>query len=107
MAAEQLLAEHGLGTRRIILRLAGIYGPGRIPKLAAILAGEAIESSAHGFLNLIHVEDAVEDGMDGGMRSFEGIVNETEIRNIAAYLRSIGTPKEPKFYDWWVPVPTK
>ena len=53
------------------------------------------------------VKDAVEDGMDGGMRSFQGIVTETEVSNIAAYLRSIGTPKEPKFYDWWVPVPTK
>lgn len=60
LAAEQLLATHAVGGGRIILRLAGIYGPGRLPKLAAILAGEAIETAPHGFLNLIHVEDAAD-----------------------------------------------
>lgn len=56
--AEHLLARHPAGHSRLILRLAGIYGPGRIPKLDALRRGEPIESAEHGFLNLIHVEDA-------------------------------------------------
>ena len=32
LEAEQLLRKHRLGQRSIILRLAGIYGPGRIPR---------------------------------------------------------------------------
>jgi nucleoside-diphosphate-sugar epimerase len=60
LAAEQLLAGHPLGRGRMVLRLAGIYGPGRIPKMAAIQAGEAIESTESGYLNLIYVDDAVE-----------------------------------------------
>lgn len=60
LAAERLLAECPISSRRIVLRLAGIYGPQRLPKLAALRAGAALEGSAAGFLNLIHVEDAVE-----------------------------------------------
>ena len=53
------------------------------------------------------VAEAVLEGKDEGMRSFQGIVSPTEITNLGAYLRSIGTASEPKFNDWWVPVPTK
>ncbi len=59
LAAEELLREHVIGERTITLRLAGIYGPGRLPKLADLLAGRPLAVSAHGFLNLIHVDDAV------------------------------------------------
>ena len=41
-----------------ILRLAGIYGPGRLPRLDAVRRGEPIASDPDGFLNLIHVADA-------------------------------------------------
>lgn len=41
-----------------VLRLAGIYGPGRVPKLDALLAGEPIACAEQGWLNLIHVDDA-------------------------------------------------
>lgn len=58
--AEDLLAHHKLGERRIVLRLAGIYGPQRIPKLSLVRAGESIESPQSGFLNLIHIDDAVQ-----------------------------------------------
>lgn len=60
LAAEQLLATHPLGARSVVLRLAGIYGPGRIPRVAALQAGEPIDAPAEGYLNLIHVKDAVE-----------------------------------------------
>jgi nucleoside-diphosphate-sugar epimerase len=42
-----------------ILRLAGIYGPGRIPRVADVLAGRPIEGPNSGYLNLIHRDDVV------------------------------------------------
>jgi nucleoside-diphosphate-sugar epimerase len=58
LAAEQALAKDRLGESAVVLRLAGIYGPGRIPLAAKILAGEPIPGPADGWLNLIHVDDA-------------------------------------------------
>jgi nucleoside-diphosphate-sugar epimerase len=58
LAAEQLLASSPLADRAVILRLAGIYGPGRIPRAADLLAGKPIEAEPGGYLNLIHVADA-------------------------------------------------
>ncbi|MGC4076355.1 MAG: cytochrome c [Rubrivivax sp.] len=53
------------------------------------------------------VAEVLKQGEDGGMRSYKSYVTTVDINNIAAYLRSIGTPSEPKWRDWWVPVPTK
>lgn len=58
LAAEQVLATSDFGTRAVILRLAGIYGPGRIPRAADLAAGRPIDAPADGWLNLIHVDDA-------------------------------------------------
>lgn len=58
LEAEQVLADHPLGRRAIVLRLAGIYGPDRIPRQSALLAGEPIDAPELGYLNLIHVDDA-------------------------------------------------
>ncbi len=58
LAAEQTLWAHPLGQRGVVLRLAGIYGPGRIPLVAKICAGEPIPAPERGWLNLIHVDDA-------------------------------------------------
>jgi nucleoside-diphosphate-sugar epimerase len=58
LAAEQVLAAHALGRRSAILRLAGLYGPGRVPHLDKLRAGEPIPAPAQGWLNLIHVDDA-------------------------------------------------
>ncbi len=58
LAAEQVLASHPLGKRSIILRLAGLYGPNRIPYLDKLRAGEPLAVPSEGWLNLIHVEDA-------------------------------------------------
>ncbi|HEX3727696.1 MAG TPA: SDR family oxidoreductase [Pirellulales bacterium] len=60
LAAEELLAAHPLGARAITLRLAGLYGPGRIPNATQIQRGQPITAVRDGFLNLIHVDDAVE-----------------------------------------------
>lgn len=60
LGAEEALAASDAGRRSIILRLAGLYGPGRIPRQDQLLSGEPIDAPQHGFLNLIHVDDAVE-----------------------------------------------
>jgi nucleoside-diphosphate-sugar epimerase len=56
--SERLLAASVWGPRATILRLAGIYGPGRVPRQKELLAGEAIAAPREGYLNLIHVDDA-------------------------------------------------
>lgn len=58
LAAEQLLLQSPIADRAIILRLAGIYGPGRIPRAADIRAGQPIAAPPDGIVNLIHVDDA-------------------------------------------------
>ncbi len=58
LAAERLLAAHPRGRNAIVLRLAGLYGRGRVPHLAAVRSGALIRGSADAYLNLIHVEDA-------------------------------------------------
>jgi nucleoside-diphosphate-sugar epimerase len=60
LAAEQALATHPLGRRSVILRLAGIYGQGRIPFIDKLRAGEPIPAPVTGYLNLIHVDDAAD-----------------------------------------------
>ena len=60
LAAEGLLHSSRLADMSIILRLAGIYGPGRIPRSQDLLAGKPIDAPASGWLNLIHVEDAAQ-----------------------------------------------
>lgn len=44
----------------MVLRLAGIYGPGRlVARVAALRAGEPLEGNPDAWLNLIHVDDVV------------------------------------------------
>ncbi len=43
-----------------VLRLAGLYGPGRIVGLEAVRGGHPLVGDAEAMLNLIHVEDAAE-----------------------------------------------
>jgi len=44
--------------RAVTLRLAGLYGPGRLPRLADIRAGRPLAGPPDTWLNLIHVADA-------------------------------------------------
>lgn len=60
LAAEGLLRQSEFGDRSVVLRLAGIYGPGRIPRADELRAGKPIDAPAEGWLNLIHVEDAAQ-----------------------------------------------
>ena len=58
LAAEEALASSPWAGRSVSLRLAGIYGPDRLPYLAKLRAGEPIEAPQTGWLNLIYVDDA-------------------------------------------------
>lgn len=58
LAAEKVLAAHRLAGRGIVLRLAGLYGPGRVPLADDIHRARPIAAPKQGLLNLIHVDDA-------------------------------------------------
>ncbi|MEM9646495.1 MAG: SDR family oxidoreductase, partial [Planctomycetota bacterium] len=58
LRGERLIRSLGSEKPWTVLRLAGIYGPGRVPRIASVLDGTPIASPANGYLNLIHVEDA-------------------------------------------------
>ena len=60
LAAAHQLQSHPLGEKGVILRLAGIYGPGRIPFQDQLQAGDPIGAPTAGYLNLIHVDDAAD-----------------------------------------------
>lgn len=60
LAAEHVLSVNAWASRGIILRLAGIYGPNRIPFIDELKSGGSIPARTSGFLNLIHVDDAAD-----------------------------------------------
>ena len=57
LEAERTL--HAVKPTATILRFAGIYGPGRWLRKAALLAGEPYTADAEKWLNLVHVADGV------------------------------------------------
>src|SRR5262249_5061102 len=57
LEAERLLRQRL--PQALILRFAGIYGPGRLLRSQTIQKGEAIVADPEKWLNLIHVEDGV------------------------------------------------
>lgn len=59
LEAENLLRSSSAGPRSIVLRLAGIYGPGRIPLLENLRRELPLPGGADSVINLIHVDDAV------------------------------------------------
>jgi nucleoside-diphosphate-sugar epimerase len=52
------LGRHELRDKTVVLRMAGIYGPGRIPHSERLRQGTPLDVPAEGYLNLIHVDDA-------------------------------------------------
>jgi nucleoside-diphosphate-sugar epimerase len=59
LEAENVLAASRFGHYAVILRLAGLYGPGRLLRRAKdLLAGNLIMAEKERYLNLIHVDDA-------------------------------------------------
>ena len=57
VAAEQWLTERFQAPQLAIIRLAGIYAPGRIPLAEKLKSGEVLQVPREGWLNLIHVAD--------------------------------------------------
>ncbi|RLS76535.1 MAG: SDR family oxidoreductase [Planctomycetota bacterium] len=57
LEAETLLRTHPMGPG-IALRFAGLYGPGRLPRLDDLRAGLPIAADPDSWLNLIHIDDA-------------------------------------------------
>lgn len=57
VAGEQWLCNHLSPERFTVLRLAGIYGPGRIPLAEKLRQGEPLSVPRDGHLNLVHVDD--------------------------------------------------
>jgi nucleoside-diphosphate-sugar epimerase len=47
-----------LGIGCTVVRLSGLYGPGRVPGRKLLTEGEPVPGDPSGFLNLIHVDDA-------------------------------------------------
>ena len=58
LEAERLLQGSSWGRQSVILRMSGIYGPGRIPRRRELEAGRPLAAPQAGFLNLVHVDDA-------------------------------------------------
>jgi len=55
--AEDLLRAHPLGPG-VALRFAGLYGPGRLPRLDDLRAGRPLAADPDSWLNLLHLDDA-------------------------------------------------
>jgi nucleoside-diphosphate-sugar epimerase len=90
LAAERHLAQHVLGRRAIVLRMAGLYGPGRVPNAAPLMRGEPLAVPQWGYLNLIHVDDAASVVLAADQRG----------RPPRLYVVSDGHPVErPRYYE--------
>ena len=59
LAAEQLLWRLRPEQPTVILRLAGLYGPQRVPRIVELKAGNPLPVAADSWLNLIHQVDVV------------------------------------------------
>jgi nucleoside-diphosphate-sugar epimerase len=59
LEAESLLHAHARGPG-VALRFAGLYGPGRLPRIADLRAGLPIAADPDSWLNLVHADDAAE-----------------------------------------------
>ncbi len=57
LAAEQWLASNVTSDMRVVLRPAGIYGPGRVPRWQSIRDQIPLQSDPESYLNLIHIDD--------------------------------------------------
>jgi nucleoside-diphosphate-sugar epimerase len=57
LEAERLVRGCWIARKWCVLRLAGIYGPGRVIRQQAVAAGEALVGDPDKWVNLIHVDD--------------------------------------------------
>jgi nucleoside-diphosphate-sugar epimerase len=90
----------------IVLRFAGIYGPDRLLRRQAVLAGEPLVGDAEKWLNLIHVEDGADAVLAAADRGVPGetynVADDEPVSRRAFYTRLavvLGAPParfEPK-----------
>ena len=90
LKAEALLDEHSTGKVAVVLRLAGIYGPDRIPRMAQLQRSEPFPCRRDGFLNLIHVDDAV-----------QAVLGAEQVETTGRFIVADGNPVvRGEFYDF-------
>jgi nucleoside-diphosphate-sugar epimerase len=101
LAAERLLRSKS--PEAILLRFAGIYGPGRLLRRQAIEQGEALIGDPDRWLNLIHVEDGAAAVLAATAKGQPGAVynvcDDRPVRRREFYLelaRLLGAPP-PRF----------
>lgn len=89
----------------VVLRFAGIYGPGRLIREKAVRAGEALSGDPDQWLNLIHVEDgaaavtaAAERGRPGAVYN---VSDGRPVRRRDFYTRMAEVLRAPP--PWFVP----
>lgn len=58
LEGERTLRASRMGERLLVFRLAGLYGPGRLPLVDRLRRGEPLPTDPEAVLNLIHVDDA-------------------------------------------------
>jgi mono/diheme cytochrome c family protein len=76
----------------------GCHGGTARGEFGPSLVGETLDS----------VDEAITYGeIYGGMPPFRKYLNQKDIQNVAAYLATLGTKKEPTWFDWWEPNPTE
>jgi nucleoside-diphosphate-sugar epimerase len=101
-------AERLLRARRpdaVVLRFAGIYGPGRLLRREALLKGGAVFAGAGKWLNLIHVDDGVEAVLAAEARGRAGetynVSDDTPVtrRDFYTHLAGLLGAPAPKFED--------
>lgn len=78
LAAEQLLAADARCSHSIVLRMAGLYGPGRVPRQDDLLAGRPLADPGDGWLNLIHIDDAARVICAAADAADTGVLNVTD-----------------------------
>ena len=114
LAAEALVREYSRLTNQTavpnssanVLRLSGIYGPGRLlSRIESLRAGEPLSGRGESWLNLIHVDDAVAAVLACEQRGLRGetylITDDQPIRREEYYgqlARLVGAPP-PEFAD--------
>ncbi len=101
LAAEAVLRERMPDA--IVLRFAGIYGPGRLLRRQSIEKGEPIVGAADKWLNLIHVEDGAQVVLNAEQHGEPGrvynVCDDHPVRRrlfYATMARVLGAP-EPRF----------
>jgi nucleoside-diphosphate-sugar epimerase len=95
LAAERLLAGHERGRDAVVLRMAGLYGTGRIPRVTDVRQGRTIAGSPDAYLNLVHVDDAARavvaagDPAHGGGKTY--VVSDSHPPTRGAYVGAVAS----------------